>query len=421
MRNIRLVVDNRLCTGCGGCGEICPQKCIGTLFDKEKGFYVTRVDESKCVDCGLCRKICPVYTWCNSSGNLLVGENRTVYSGYSNDKDLRYDCASGGFTTSLLVHLLEHKYVDAVVTTVRDEKEPLRSKWRICFTKEEVSASRGSVYAPTSYGGIVSELLEASCERVAVVGLPCHIQMLSNLEKEWKKLNGRFFLKISLVCGHAPSLKGYEYSLKHLGIKEEDVKSVRNRGDGWPGFLKIQMRDGREHKIKYGNKYSWGTVLSSPLFTPDGCSHCVDATGYEADISVCDAWLPKFADDRIGRNLVLVRTERAEAIVSEMAAKGIVSLQKEELADFVRANHRVFKEKLIVNGYKNGMALRKGVYAKMRFLKSNSFVGLFFIYLFVYFERMYKSLLGTRVINDGVLFTCKAIKYLSVRWLRISC
>ena len=104
-----------------------------------------------------------------------------------------------------------------------------------------------------------------------------------------------------------------------------------------------------------------------------------------------------------------------------MSAKEIVSLQKEELADFVQANHAVFKEKLIVNGYKNKIVLRKGVYANIHFLKSNSFVGLFFIYLFVYFERTYKLLLGTKGINNGVLFMCKVIKYLSIKWLRISC
>lgn len=420
MKNVYSVIQGRLCTGCGGCGEICPQKCIKTLFDEKKGFYVTQIDESKCVNCGLCQKVCPVYTWCNNSGNLLVGKYRTIYSGYSNDKDLRYDCASGGFTTSFLIYLLDNKYVDAVITATRDEKFPLHSKLRICFTKEDVLASKGSVYAPTSYGNILSKLLEVSCERVAVVGLPCHIQMLSNLEKVWKKLDGKFFLKISLVCGHTPSLKGYEYSLRHLGIKKEDVKLLRNRGEGWPGFLKIKVSDNYERKIVYGNKYSWGMVLSSSLFTPDGCSHCVDATGYEADISVCDAWLPKFGQDRIGCNLVLVRTEKAESIVNEMSAKEIVSLQKEELSDFVKANHAVFKEKMIVNGYKNKIVSRKGVYANMHFLKSNSFIERFFIYLFVYFERVYKLLLGTKGINNGVLFMCKVIKYLSIRWLKIS-
>lgn len=420
-KNITPVVANRVCTGCGGCSGVCPQDCIKTTLDATRGFYVTSVDENRCISCGLCQKVCPVYTWNNQSGNRLLGQDGRAFSAYACDEDLRYSCASGGFTTSLLCYLLEQGIADAVVAVGREAEHPLLAQPCICTSIAEVMARKGSVYAPTSYGQVFEALLQSPYEKVAVVGLPCHIQALSKLEAILPKLKSKIVMKISLVCGHTPSLTGYAYLLRHLQIDETQVKSLNNRGDGWPGYLKIGVADREAVKIKHGHWLSWGIVLSSPLFTPDGCAHCVDSTGYEADISVSDAWLPKFRKDHIGRNLIYVRSNQALDVILRMQAEGKLMLAEETPAEFVEANDRVFKEKLIINGVRNKRLQKDGLFAAMRFVDNASWLGKCGVRGFIVAESCYKRLLGTKGINRGVLFVYKTIKYLSLKWLRISC
>lgn len=422
MENIALVTNNHLCTGCGGCSSICPRHCIAIELDKRQGCYVAHVDESQCISCGLCQKVCPVCTWNNQTEeSCLLGTVGQTFSVYASDRSLRQSCASGGFTTSLLCYLLEQGLADAVVAVGRDTDQPLIARPRLCTSVDEVVACKGSVYAPTSYAAVLKEVLSSAYQRVAVVGLPCHIQTLSRMEKVNPKLKNRIALKISLVCGHTPSLKGYAYSLRHLGIDEAQVQSLSNRGDGWPGYFKVVVADRGEVKVNYRHWLSWGMVMSSALFTPDGCSHCVDPSGYEADVSVSDAWLPRFRDDHDGRNLIYVRSERAAQIIQQMQAIGKLVMQEEPVLDFMHANSGVFKEKLIVNGVKNRRFVKKGLFANMRFLQAMTWKDKVLIRSFIVAEGGYKRLFGTKGINKAVLFVYKMLKYCSLRWLKISC
>ena len=46
-------IDEKKCTGCGACAEVCPVDAI-TVDD------VATVDEDECIDCGTCVEECPV-------------------------------------------------------------------------------------------------------------------------------------------------------------------------------------------------------------------------------------------------------------------------------------------------------------------------------------------------------------------------
>ncbi|OGV69732.1 MAG: ferredoxin [Lentisphaerae bacterium RIFOXYA12_FULL_48_11] len=46
-------VDQKKCTACGLCVDICPVQAISLENDKAK------IDEEKCVDCGQCIDQCP--------------------------------------------------------------------------------------------------------------------------------------------------------------------------------------------------------------------------------------------------------------------------------------------------------------------------------------------------------------------------
>lgn len=56
MSNVKIMVENMICTGCGECYSLCPHGYISVTQGK-LGFPVPSVE--KCDDCGMCLKGCP--------------------------------------------------------------------------------------------------------------------------------------------------------------------------------------------------------------------------------------------------------------------------------------------------------------------------------------------------------------------------
>ncbi len=54
--NIRILIDQKLCTGCGLCGEVCP---FGLPQPIENGKYIIS-DVNLCTECSACKRNCPV-------------------------------------------------------------------------------------------------------------------------------------------------------------------------------------------------------------------------------------------------------------------------------------------------------------------------------------------------------------------------
>ena len=53
-----LTSENKLCTGCGACLNICPVNAIH-MEKNPQGFLYPVVDRDICIDCDNCERICP--------------------------------------------------------------------------------------------------------------------------------------------------------------------------------------------------------------------------------------------------------------------------------------------------------------------------------------------------------------------------
>ena len=267
-----------------------------------------------------------------------------AYAVNTADQNIRRNAASGGFVTSLLIFLLESGHIDGAIITKRNRGEIYGTPF-IATSRAEIIEAATSVYAPVKFDEVLQQLLREKTDprRYAVVGLPCHIEGITGLQKQNPALRDKIVLKISLVCGQTTTVRGYEYSFKKLGINKTQLISLKNRGNGWPGEMRV-VTAYKTVTYPYSGRYSMGTVFSSPLFTPPGCHRCVDGVGYNADLSVSDAWLPRYLDDRVGKNLVLVKSSRAMAILLAAFEAQVFDHEQVLVGDFIRANRGVINK-----------------------------------------------------------------------------
>ena len=325
---ISQVVKGELCTGCGTCIALCPADAIKLTINEKKGIYVPELDEEKCNNCGICYEVCPGHEVDFKALNLeifgkepedvLIGNYITCYVGHATDYDIRYNSASGGLVTQLLIFALEEGIIGGALVTRMKKDNPLEPEPFIARTKEEIIEASKSKYCPVPANIALKEILDSEeGEKFAVVGLPCHIQGIRKAEQVNKKLKEKIVLHLGILCSINRNFLSQDYLFKKFNVKKEDVVKFDYRGEGWIG------NGGMTITLKYGNKkfypylIYWGQTLRS-YFIPLRCTLCSDQSCELADISFGDIWIPEFMDDKVGTSAIVLRNRMSENILQNM-------------------------------------------------------------------------------------------------------
>lgn len=336
---ISQVVKDELCTGCGTCIALCPNEAIRLTINEKKGIYVPRLEEEKCNNCGICYKVCPGHgidfkslnleIFGKEPENILIGNYLNCYIGHSTDYNIRYNSASGGLVTQLLIFALEEGIIDGALVTRMKKHKPLEPEPFIARTKEEIIEASKSKYCPVPANIALKEISNSKDgEKFAVVGLPCHIHGIRKAEQLNKKLKEKIFLHIGLVCNHTPTFLATEFLLKKMNVKKEEVKGLDYRGKGWPGGMTIITKDGHEIFVPHFSSNYWGIVFNS-FFFPMRCTLCDDKICELSDASFADAWIPELMkNDNIGTTLIISRNKIFEEILNKVALEGYIELKK---------------------------------------------------------------------------------------------
>jgi coenzyme F420 hydrogenase subunit beta len=328
--NVERVYNTGLCTQCGTCAALCPNSAITMEWDGSSG-YCLSVDGDLCHNCGLCYKICPGHEvnfqqlsnrfLGYGTDNWRIGRYISIYSGYTIEKNLRWEAASGGIVTALLIAALKNGEIDGAVVTRMNPESPLEPLTSLATTEEEIFEARGSKYCPVASNLILRDVLYSD-GKYAVVGLPCHIQGLRKAQTHNRKLREKVAFVISIFCGLNMSPTGTQVMLHRYGISDEDITQIRYRGAGWPGGVKVELRDGQTHFEPYRGYFD-GHFMAYEMHR---CNLCTDSFGELADISCGDAWLPEFTDsDDQGTSVVVVRSERGNEFLSSLSP-GLLAL-----------------------------------------------------------------------------------------------
>lgn len=335
MKNIESVVKDGLCTGCGTCAGICPNNAVE--MHVTSGLLQPRVDSSKCNGCGLCLKCCPGWEvdfealnqtfFGHQPNDALLGNFLDCYVGHSNDYDVRFNAASGGIVSQLLIYALEKGIIDGAVVTKMRRDKPLLPESFIAKSRDEIVLASKSKYCPTSPNTVLKEVLKED-GRFAFVGLPCQIHSLRKAEMNIKGLKEKIILHIGLFCSHTVNFNGTYFLLRKLGVTPGRVREIAYRGMGWPGCMFIRLKGDEVLTLQYvGSWNAYWPPFSSFFFTPLRCLMCMDETNEFSDVSVGDAWLKELKTERIGKSIIVVRTEKGREILDLASSTGVLTLK----------------------------------------------------------------------------------------------
>ena len=155
---------------------------------------------------------------------------------------------------------------------------------------------------------------------------------MKNYIREFPELKEKFPITLSFFCAGLPSNDAQNKLIKELGCSGK-VKSLRYRGNGWPGYATAVQEDGSEYQMDYDS--SWGKILGRDVMKM--CRFCLDGIGEMADISCGDAWYltedlkPNFSEN-LGRNVVFARSNLGNEVLINAKKMGFITLN--EFSDY---------------------------------------------------------------------------------------
>ena len=371
--NISYTTKHHLCTGCGICEGACPSKAIKIVVTH--GCFQPIIDKKLCKNekgCHRCYDSCPgiginlidnaQLLYPQNNINKLAGRYLKCYTGYSNEYNIRYHCASGGMVSQFIIFLLEKGYIDGAIVTAFNASAPLKVHSYIAHNKEEVLKGKSSKYAPVTLNHAIQDIKAAKGKRYIIVGVPCHIEgfrKYEQLDKHFKeKITGYF----AIYCSSGRSFYLTEYVLKERKINLDKLSYFAYRDNGCLGNM-VAKGEGINHEERFQDYYH---PLRS-IFVPHRCTMCFDHYGELSDISFGDIHIEPYLQDKIGINSLIVRNSHMLRWLHEAKDAGIISLdeisidivnksqpmafvKKNRNAAFIRIN-KILKMKVPNNSY----------------------------------------------------------------------
>jgi coenzyme F420 hydrogenase subunit beta len=352
--NISEIVKEDICTGCGACVPICPQKAITLKHDVNKGTFLPQINSAKCTSCGVCLKLCPGFEvdfdslneyFFSKKPSSLLGNYIECYAGHSDNESFRDNVSSGGIATELLIFALKSKIIDGALVTRFNKEHPLNPEPFLAFTVEDVISAAGSKYCPSPTNLGLTEIMHKT-GKFCVVGLPCHIQAIRKAQLLLPALREKIVLTIGLFCAHTTIFSGTDVLLGKMKLDKDRIAKFAYRGHGWPGFLSAETTYGDVIKVPYSGSFkAYYPLFDTSFFVPWRCMFCPDHFNQLADISTGDAWLPEFKGSSVGQSFFIVRSITAQNLVQDAISSNVIVANKTDPNKVIKSQHDALRFK----------------------------------------------------------------------------
>ncbi len=370
--SIEDVVRRHLCTGCGACAGLAPNRFrmednpgsgrrpvrVGGQADLE----IERRALAVCPGAGAGPKPAPVSNISQRGDAPCADEWGSVieiWEGHAADAAMRWSGSSGGAASALATFALESGIAEGVVHIRQSSTDALLNESTISRNRQDVVAAAGSRYAPASPCDRLGDIEESSGPLV-FIGKPCDVQATAAAARRNSAISRNIALTISIFCAGAPSTNGTRALLSVLGVPSgAKVTGIRYRGEGWPGEMAATYvtGTGEAHSTRaISYEEGWGSILQK--HRQWRCHLCADHTGEFADISVGDPWdKPRDSGGQQGSSLIVVRSERGRAFLQKAIAAGAIAAVPRSLNALADAQPNLARTRRVLFGRLLGLRM----------------------------------------------------------------
>lgn len=335
MEDISRVIQGGYCIGCGVCPFVDSSLSISMT---ERGQY--QASEHGVEPAKIASAVCPFAESRNNEDHLgeqlfaseddikhdeCIGYYLNTYAGYVLTGGYREEGGSGGILNWTAAKLLETGEVDAVIHVGSSSKSDVMYEYRVSHTVDELRKGAKSKYYPVELSQVLSYVKDHD-EKFAVIGLPCFIKALRLLENKDSVIRDRLKYHLGLVCGHLKSTffalaEGAECGIAPSRVEQVDFRYKIPGHQSNDYGIKVTGSDENGNKIvvikptKEMSVTNWGLGY----FKYNACEYCDDVLSETADVVCGDAWLPQYAHDGAGTNIVVVRDTRIGQLYAKYA------------------------------------------------------------------------------------------------------
>jgi len=386
MSILKNVIDNNYCVGCGACAYLSNSKMIineyGEYIPEEDVIHVTNEDLST-----VCPFLSPdlnedilskkLYESTNSYDKEL-GYYLDTFAAYVKEENFRQNGTSGGTTTWIISELFKRGLVDGVIHVKENNRNNISDpyyKYGISYTLDEIKTSSKTRYHVIEMSKVLSEI-KNNGKKYVFVGVPCMIKTIRRLQLIDKNLKDSIPFTISLVCGHMKSIN-WSLSLSWAaGIHPIDSTKIqyRTKGENIPARAYVYKVEDINKKVIQkdsalvaGGKYNAGALMLK------ACEYCDDVIGETADLTIGDAWLPKFEADDNGTNLLVVRNKKILEILKDADEKNRIELIQITKDEALKTQTGGYKQRREGLSYRLEREIKKGNWVPTKRIKPNQF------------------------------------------------
>lgn len=291
-----------------------------------------------------------------------IGFYTSLYAGHVSEGTFRENASSGGMGTWIFKELFEKDLIDGVIHVKRniDINSSIMFHYDISRTVEEIKEGAKTKYYPVEYSQVI-KIIKKTPGRYALIGIPSFIMAIRLLAKKDKIVNERIKFTIGLICGHQKSSKFSEALAWQVGIKPGDLKHIDFRKkllDKPANDYGIEMTgyiDGKEVTIVKPAKELLGQNWGEGYFKLQSSDFTDDVMNETADITVGDAWLPKYRADSKGNNVIVVRNIIIDNLIKDGINAGKLnfdSVDKETIVQSQAAHYKHTHDELAYRLYR---------------------------------------------------------------------
>lgn len=302
------ITDKSKCSGCHGCANICPKKCISMEYDEE-GFWYPKVNYDLCINCGLCEKVCPILN------DLSIDNSPKAYACFNRNENIRKESSSGGVFTLLASYVID---CGGVVYGAAFSDD-FQVKHISVTEKEKLYLLRGSKYVQSKLGNTYTEIknLLNNGKMVYFSGTPCQIDgLLRYLNTSYDNL-----ICQDIVCHGVPSPKLWQHYLKQFSLEQDAKIYFRDKSTGWDSYsFTIKQKDQFQQPASQ-NEYM--KVFLKDLCLRPSCYDC-HSKGLKrnSDITLADFWgvrevCPEMYDNK-GTSLVFINSKKGKELFEKI-------------------------------------------------------------------------------------------------------